>query len=235
MRAESSKYAGPKVMCWPSARCWPASTARRRPTVSYRHVSRSWSDTAPTTRWTPAAGVPKPKPSVRKLAADLLVDLNDVPPGDDGLISRDAVLAAAGVGAERPGVSYDVLPVRGVHAHMADRMTLSRSNIPDAHASVNVDCTALVRLRDRLSAARRGRRRGHLAVRADSAIARYRVDAQQDPELDLGGWPRRCAGAFPPRGPSGLRGRDSARPAGPGRRQRAGQDHPRTRRLLWRG
>jgi 2-oxoisovalerate dehydrogenase E2 component (dihydrolipoyl transacylase) len=91
---------------------------------------------------------PKAKPSVRKLAADLLVDLNDVPAGHDGLISRDAVLAAAGVGAERPGVSYDVLPVRGVHAHMAERMTMSRSSIPDAHASVNVDCTALMRLRD---------------------------------------------------------------------------------------
>jgi 2-oxoisovalerate dehydrogenase E2 component (dihydrolipoyl transacylase) len=96
---------------------------------------------------------PKAKPSVRKLAAELLVDLGDVPPGPDGLISREAVLAAAGVGAERPGVSYDVLPVRGVHAHMAERMTLSRSNIPDAHASVQVDCTALMRLRDRLSAA----------------------------------------------------------------------------------
>src|ERR1700761_7478189 len=95
---------------------------------------------------------PKAKPSVRKLAAELLVDLGDVPPGPDGLISREAVLAAAGVGAERPGVSYDVLPVRGIHAHMAERMTLSRSNIPDAHASVNVDCTALVALRDRLSA-----------------------------------------------------------------------------------
>src|ERR1700742_2909987 len=44
---------------------------------------------------------PKAKPSVRKLAADLLVDLNDVSAGRDGLISRDAVLAAAGVGAER--------------------------------------------------------------------------------------------------------------------------------------
>jgi 2-oxoisovalerate dehydrogenase E2 component (dihydrolipoyl transacylase) len=91
---------------------------------------------------------PKAKPSVRKLAAELLVDLNDVPPGPDGLISREAVLAAAGVGAERPGVSYDVLPVRGVHAQMAERMTLSRSNIADAHASVQVDCTGLVRLRD---------------------------------------------------------------------------------------
>ena len=96
---------------------------------------------------------PKAKPSVRKLAAELLVDLGDVPPGPDGLISREAVLAAAGVGTERPGVSYDVLPVRSVHAQMAERMTLSRSQIPDAHASVQVDCTALMRLRGRLSAA----------------------------------------------------------------------------------
>jgi 2-oxoisovalerate dehydrogenase E2 component (dihydrolipoyl transacylase) len=91
---------------------------------------------------------PKAKPSVRKLAAELLVDLGAVPPGADGLISREAVLAAAGVGAERPGVSYDVLPVRGVHAQMAERMTLSRSHIPDAHTSVQVDCTALLRLAD---------------------------------------------------------------------------------------
>jgi 2-oxoisovalerate dehydrogenase E2 component (dihydrolipoyl transacylase) len=90
----------------------------------------------------------KAKPGVRKLAADLLVDLSEVPPGADGLVSRDAVLAAAGVGAERPGVSYDVLPVRGVHSHMAERMTLSRSTIPDAHASVQVDGSALMRLRN---------------------------------------------------------------------------------------
>jgi 2-oxoisovalerate dehydrogenase E2 component (dihydrolipoyl transacylase) len=93
---------------------------------------------------------PKAKPSVRKLAADLLVDLNDVPPGPDGLISREAVLAAGGVSAERPGASYDVVPVRGVHAEMAQRMALSRSQIPDAHASVQVDCSSLLRLHDRL-------------------------------------------------------------------------------------
>lgn len=91
---------------------------------------------------------PKAKPGVRKLAADLLVDLNEVPAGADGLVSRDAVLAAAGVGAERPGVSYDVLPVRGVHSQMAERMTLSRNTIPDAHASVQVDGSALMRFGD---------------------------------------------------------------------------------------
>ena len=33
---------------------------------------------------------------------------------------------------------------------MAQRMTLSRSQIPDAHAGVQVDCSALLRVRDRL-------------------------------------------------------------------------------------
>ena len=95
---------------------------------------------------------PRAKPSVRKLAADLLVDLATVAPGPDGLISREAVLAAAGVhGEQRPGVSHDVLPVRGVHAAMAKRMTLSRSEIPDAHASVVVDGTRLLEVAERLS------------------------------------------------------------------------------------
>jgi 2-oxoisovalerate dehydrogenase E2 component (dihydrolipoyl transacylase) len=40
--------------------------------------------------------------------------------------------------------------VHGVQATMAQRMTLSRSKIPDAHASVQVDCSALLRVRDRL-------------------------------------------------------------------------------------
>lgn len=95
---------------------------------------------------------PRAKPSVRKLAADLLVDLTTLAPGPDGLISREAVLAAAGVHDEqRPGVSHDVLPVRGVHAAMAKRMTLSRSQIPDAHASVVVDGTRLTEVAERLS------------------------------------------------------------------------------------
>lgn len=89
---------------------------------------------------------PKAKPPVRKLAVELGVDLANVPPGPDGLISREAVLAAA----EHPDVCYDVLPVRGVHSEMAQRMTLSRSQIPDAHASVQVDCTSILRLHDRL-------------------------------------------------------------------------------------
>jgi 2-oxoisovalerate dehydrogenase E2 component (dihydrolipoyl transacylase) len=97
----------------------------------------------PTAPW----GRPKAKPPVRKLAADLHVDLTAVPgSGPDGVITREDVLAAAG---QSTGVS-DTLEVRGVHAQMAERMALSRREIPDATASVQVDCVGLLRLRDRL-------------------------------------------------------------------------------------
>lgn len=91
------------------------------------------------------------KPAVRKLASELLVDINGVEPGADGLVSREAVLTAAGVrDQERSGISHDLQPVRGVHAEMARRMTLSRREIPDAHAGVQVDGTRLLALRDTL-------------------------------------------------------------------------------------
>lgn len=94
---------------------------------------------------------PRAKPAVRKLAADLLVDLGDLEPGVDGVISRDSVLAAAGVtAASRAGIAHDVLPVRGVHAEMAKRMVLSRSQIPDAHAGVDVDGTRVLDVRSNL-------------------------------------------------------------------------------------
>jgi len=90
---------------------------------------------------------PRAKPAVRKLAADLLVDLTTVTPDTDGLVSRDAVLAAAGVcDTQRPGITGDVTPVRGVQAEMARRMSMSRHEIPDAHAAVTVDGTRLLEL-----------------------------------------------------------------------------------------
>ncbi|BBY61620.1 dihydrolipoamide acetyltransferase family protein [Mycolicibacterium sarraceniae] len=84
-------------------------------------------------------------PKTRKLAADLAVDLQGLQTGSgaDGVITRDDVLHAA-------GASSKTVPVRGVHARMATHMALSRSQIPDAHASVQVECSALLRLRDTL-------------------------------------------------------------------------------------
>ncbi|WP_326546022.1 dihydrolipoamide acetyltransferase family protein [Mycolicibacterium sp. ND9-15] len=87
------------------------------------------------------------KPPVRKLAAERNVDLGAVAgSGPDGVITRDDVLAAAGASAPGP----DMATVGGVQAEMARRMTSSRREIPDAHTSVQVDATNLLRLRDRL-------------------------------------------------------------------------------------
>lgn len=95
----------------------------------------------------PPSDRPLAKPPVRKLAADLNVDLRSVAgSGPGGVITREDVLAAA-----EPGVpTSDTLEVSGVRAQMADRMTLSRREIPDATASVQVDGGSLLRLRDRL-------------------------------------------------------------------------------------
>ena len=90
---------------------------------------------------------PRAKPPVRKLAAELNVDLSRVTgSGPDGVITREDVLAAAGRSARTP----EMVAVRGVQAEMAHRMTLSRRQIPDAHAGVQVDCSSLIRMRDRV-------------------------------------------------------------------------------------
>lgn len=87
------------------------------------------------------------KPPVRKLAAELNVDLGALTgSGPGGVITREDVLAAAGRSAPSP----DMMAVRGVQAEMASRMALSRREIPDAHASVQVDGTNMLGLRDRL-------------------------------------------------------------------------------------
>jgi 2-oxoisovalerate dehydrogenase E2 component (dihydrolipoyl transacylase) len=90
---------------------------------------------------------PRAKPPVRKLAAELNVDLTRLAgSGPDGVITREDVLAAAGKSAPTP----DMVAVRGVQAEMAHRMAMSRREIPDAHASIQLDCSGLMRLRDRI-------------------------------------------------------------------------------------
>jgi pyruvate dehydrogenase E2 component (dihydrolipoamide acetyltransferase) len=107
-------------------------------------------DAMDTSRRGSAGERPRAKPPVRKLAAELNVDLSRVTgSGQDGVITREDVLAAAG----RSAPTQEMVAVRGVQAEMAHRMTLSRRQIPDAHAGVHVDCSGLLRLRDRLRAA----------------------------------------------------------------------------------
>jgi 2-oxoisovalerate dehydrogenase E2 component (dihydrolipoyl transacylase) len=120
-----------------------APQARRPVLVGY-----GADDALDTSRRTPGTR-PRAAPAVRKLAAELSVDLSRLQPGSGagGVITREDVLAASTAGQGRAG--SDVLAVRGVRARMAKQMMLSRSQIPDAHASVQVDCTGLLRLRDR--------------------------------------------------------------------------------------
>jgi pyruvate dehydrogenase E2 component (dihydrolipoamide acetyltransferase) len=86
------------------------------------------------------AGRPLAAPPVRKLAKELSVDLGLVPHNAGEVITRADVLAAAHVAGD------DVRPVRGVQARMAEKMALSHRDIPAAKASIEVDCTALLRL-----------------------------------------------------------------------------------------
>jgi pyruvate dehydrogenase E2 component (dihydrolipoamide acetyltransferase) len=94
---------------------------------------------------------PRAAPKTRKLAADLAVDLARVQ-SRNGIITREEVLAAVEATApQREDIPADTIPVRGVRARMAGQMALSRSTIPDAHASVEVDCSGLLRVRELLS------------------------------------------------------------------------------------
>ncbi|OBI37760.1 dihydrolipoamide acetyltransferase family protein [Mycobacterium colombiense] len=88
---------------------------------------------------------PLAAPPVRKLAKELMVDLNAVQHGAGAIITREDVLSAA----RGNGNGVDVRPVRGVQARMAEKMTLSHKEIPAAKVGVEVDCAELVRLSDR--------------------------------------------------------------------------------------
>ena len=92
---------------------------------------------------------PLAAPPVRKLAKELMVDLASVQRGAGEVITRADVTAAAHPSA----AGARVQPIRGVQARMAEKMTLSHREIPAAKVSVEVDCTALLRLRDRFRSA----------------------------------------------------------------------------------
>lgn len=92
---------------------------------------------------------PLAAPPVRKLAKELMVDLNSVQHHAGAIITRQDVLSAA----RGDGNGADVRPVRGVQARMAEKMILSHTEIPAAKVGLEVDCTELLRLSDRLSSA----------------------------------------------------------------------------------
>lgn len=114
---------------------------------------------------TPGAQRPLAKPPVRQLARDLGVVLADIGTGSGagGVITRDDVLERAQTmqvepngGGPKPASggaapAPTIIPVVGVRARIAQRMTMSHHQIPDASCSVVVDCWRLITLRSTLN------------------------------------------------------------------------------------
>ncbi|QUQ63317.1 dihydrolipoamide acetyltransferase family protein [Kutzneria sp. CA-103260] len=85
-------------------------------------------------------------PLVRKLARDNGIDLAAVKPtGPDSIILRKDVEAA--VAKPAPAVDGERIPLRGMRRAIAEKLSRSRSEIPDATTWVDVDATGLMEAR----------------------------------------------------------------------------------------
>ncbi|GHG26558.1 MULTISPECIES: dihydrolipoamide acetyltransferase family protein [Amycolatopsis] len=88
-------------------------------------------------------------PFVRKLAADNGIDLAKLTPsGPDGIIRRADVEAAL----KKPAAKGKRIPLTGVRKAVADKLSTSRREIPEATVWVDVDATGLVAARAALNA-----------------------------------------------------------------------------------
>ncbi|MCR6485751.1 2-oxo acid dehydrogenase subunit E2 [Amycolatopsis sp. OK19-0408] len=143
--------------------------------------------TAPTTRRkrvrrveTPAPKTKTPgviSPFVRKLASDNGIDLTKVTPtGADGIIRRADVEAML---RKKPAANGKRIPLTGVRKAVADKLTTSRREIPEATVWVDVDASELVAARVALNA------RSDRPVSLLGLIARFAVAGlKKYPELN---------------------------------------------------
>ncbi|MFI1283071.1 dihydrolipoamide acetyltransferase family protein [Streptomyces sp. NPDC020858] len=133
----------------------------------------------------PAGPVPVISPLVRKLARDGGVDLRALHgSGPEGLILRadvEAALAAlrapepAPVAAAAVAVQGERIPLKGVRGAVAEKLSRSRREIPDATCWVDADATELMAARAAMNAAA-GPKISVLALLAricTAALARY--------------------------------------------------------------
>ncbi|MCE7006627.1 2-oxo acid dehydrogenase subunit E2 [Kibdelosporangium philippinense] len=91
-------------------------------------------------------------PVVRKLARENQVDLRGLAgSGPDGLVLRkDVVAAIEGQASDSPVTR---IPLRGVRGVMAERLSRSRREIPEATVWVDVDATGLLAARQEINSA----------------------------------------------------------------------------------
>jgi 2-oxoisovalerate dehydrogenase E2 component (dihydrolipoyl transacylase) len=123
----------------------------------------------------PTNRVPVISPVVRKLARDNGVDLHRVDgSGPDGLVLRQDVIAAI----DAPKGTR--IPLKGVRGAMAERLSRSRREIPEATVWVDVDATGLLAARKEINAVDPSRPVGILAM-----VARFCVRGlKRFPELN---------------------------------------------------
>lgn len=166
-----------------------AETARRTRGGSRRRHRR---DTA----YTVGSAQPAPEdhtgalkvisPLVRRLARDAGLDLSTIEvQRPDGVIRRDDVVRAAhsrhdGAPQGAAAEADRRIPLTGVRRVMADRLSTSRREIPDATTWVDVDATELLALRDTLRSVRPDDGIGVLALIARITVA----GLQRHPELN---------------------------------------------------
>ena len=106
---------------------------------------------------TPAPGVPVLSPIVRKLARDNRVDTRTLSgSGAGGVVTRRDVEAAISASAQMTAVALpdddERIPLTGLRRAVADKLTTSRREIPDATTWVDVDATGLVHARRMINA-----------------------------------------------------------------------------------
>ncbi|WP_037311729.1 dihydrolipoamide acetyltransferase family protein [Amycolatopsis orientalis] len=112
-------------------------------------------------------------PFVRKMAADNRIDLTKLTgTGPGGIIRRADVEAALTVPEQRDGETR--IPLTGVRKAVADKLTTSRRQIPEATVWVDVDATELVAARKALNASAPDRPVSLLGLIARFAVAGLR-------------------------------------------------------------
>ena len=132
---------------------------------------------APATEPTTAgAAAPVISPVVRKLARENGIDINGLTVGSpDGIVRRRDIAAAierrkqdadTPAAAPEPSGEVERIPLNGMRRAVAEKLSRSRSEIPDATTWVDVDATELVNTKNALQAAFPDRPIGLLALLA---------------------------------------------------------------------
>ncbi|WNZ13590.1 dihydrolipoamide acetyltransferase family protein [Streptomyces sp. 11x1] len=197
-RRRAAAAAGPSVGAAPAGAAGSAAGAAQR-SGAVDSVAPDTSATATATATPTAAPAHAPRvisPLVRRMARDHGVDLGGLSPsGPAGVVLRrdveQAVARAAGQ-ATSPSPAHEAaapvpapqepttaagperIPLRGVRRAVADKLSRSRTEIPDATTWVDVDATGLLEAKKALESAGSGTRIGLLALFARICVAGLR-------------------------------------------------------------